>query len=510
MVRPSFIPGVVLGFILAAAVTAAVPDPAAGQTVKPIGRDAARGFRFENLRFDPPSVQQRTLDSGVSVFLMEDHSLPLVTIYARFRGGYALLPRESYASAVALPSLLRTGGTTHLPPDSVDFLLDYYALSTTFGGGGESTFSSVNSLAKHLEPAIDLWGELLKSPRFDLDEMEIWRARQLEAIRRRGDSAGLLAVTQFNRIMFGDHPIGWQMEESDLVPERIDPEAVARTYSSILCPENLILGAVGDVRWDQLEPILNEMVSDWPSCSGELLEPRIPELRTERQVFIIPKDLAQSHIVVAGPGGVSQSPDPDYFASRIGNSILGAGGFSSRLLTRVRTDEGFAYSASSFWTTPTRFEGIVGATTQTKSQSTVEVTQLLLDTMNDLAEEAPEEHEVERVVSQIVNSFVFNFQDPSQIVSRQMFFLARDLPEDWLERFVRGIQRVEPDDIQRVFREYVDPERMTILIVGNPADFDEPPDALGETVIWNVGSSGEPGGAGSFSEFLREGRRSPR
>jgi zinc protease len=441
---------------------------------------------------------------------MEDHSLPLVTVYARFRGGYALLPRESYASAFALPALLRTGGTTHLTPDSVDFLLDFYALSTTFGGGGESTFSSVNMLSKHLGPAIELWGEILKNPRFDTDELEIWRSRQLESIRRRGDSPGLLAVSEFNQIMFGDHPIGWQMEESDLTPDRLNPDAVYRSYSSVLCPENLILGVVGDVRWNRIEPLLNEMLANWPACSRALLEPRIPELREGREVFLIPKDLNQSHIIVAGPGGVAQSPNPDYFASRIGNSILGAGGFSSRLLSRVRTDEGFAYSASSFWTTPARFEGIVGATTQTKSESTVEVTKLLLDTMEDLAAEAPEEDEVDRVISQIVNSFVFNFQDPSQIVSRQMFFLARDLPEDWLERFVEGIQRVEPDDIQRVFRQYVEPENMTILIIGNPDRFDLPLDALGETRIWEVGGGGISGGPGSSTVFRRVGRRSPR
>jgi zinc protease len=509
MVSRLFGPKGALGVALLVAASTAVPQGGHSQTTKPIGRHAARGLEFESLRFDPPRVQERTLSSGVSVFLMEDHSLPLVTVYARFRGGYALLPRESYASAFALPALLRTGGTTHLPPDSVDFLLDFYALSTTFGGGGESTFSSVNTLAKHLEPAIGLWSEILKYPRFDADELEIWRARQLESIRRRGDAPGLLAVSEFNRIMFGDHPIGWQMEEADLTADRLSPEAVSRTYSSVVCPENLILGVVGDVRWDRIEPLLTDMLADWPPCSGSLLEPRIPELREGREVFLIPKDLSQSHIIVAGPGGVAQSPDPDYFASRIGNSILGAGGFSSRLLSRVRTEEGYAYSASSFWTTPARFEGIVGATTQTKSESTVEVTRLLLDTMEDLAAEAPEEDEVDRVISQIVNSFVFNFQDPSQIVSRQMYFLARELPEDWLERFVQGIQEVEPDDIQRVFRQYVEPENMTILIVGNPDEFDFPPGVLGKTRIWHVSGGEGPDGTGGSTESRRVGRRSP-
>jgi zinc protease len=477
---------------------------AQARTDERVGRDVVQGLQFQPLRFDPPRVQERTLDSGLAVFLMEDHSLPLVTLYARFKGGYALLPRESYAPAFALSGLVRSGGTTELSPDSVDHLVDFYALNLSFGGGGQSTFGSVNTLAKHLEPAVDLWSDILRHPRFDPDEVEIWRARQLESIRRRGDSPGFLAVSEFNRIMFGDHPIGWDMEETDLTPVRLNTQTLSRVHSRIICPENLILGVVGAVTWDEVKPLLEEMVSGWPACSEPLLEPRIPELREERRVFLIPKDLTQSHIVVAGPGGVTQSADPDYFASRIGNSILGAGGFSSRLLSRVRTDEGFAYGVSSFWTTPSRSSGIVGATTQTKSESTIEVTRLLLEIIAEMGEDPPAQDEVDRVVSQTVNSFVFNFQDPAQVVSRQMFYLAQDLPTDWLVRYVQGIQGVSPGDIQDAFRRHVRPQDMTILIVGDPESFDLPPDVLGEVEIWEVR------GGGGVTEPPRGVRRSPR
>ncbi len=474
------------------------------QARRPVGRDAAMSLRFQELRFDPPQVQERSLESGVSVFLMEDHSLPLVTLYARFRGGYALLPRSSYAAATALPSLLRTGGTTALPPDSVDYLMDFYALQMTFGGGGQSTFSSVNTLTKHLGPAVELWTDLLKNPRFDSLEVEVWRDRQLESTRRRPDNPGLLAVSEFNRIMFGDHPVGWEMNGEDLSPGRLGRDAVFQVYSRVFCPENMILGVVGDVQWSEVAPLLEEMVSGWTACSEPLLEPRVPELRKGRSVFLIPKELTQSTIVMAKPGGVSQGTDPDYFASRIGNSILGASGFSSRLLSQVRTEKGYAYSASSLWTTPSRYEGIVGASTQTKSESTIAATQLILEIMREMRETPPEQEEVDRIIAQIVNSFVFNFQDPSQIVSRQMFYLAQGLPEDWLRQYVKGIQRVDPEAVRSVFRRHVDPDEMIILIVGNPDNFDLPPDVLGKVQIWEVG------GREGINESPHEERRSPR
>ncbi|MBT8395624.1 MAG: hypothetical protein KJN92_01600, partial [Gemmatimonadetes bacterium] len=97
--------------------------------------------------------------------------------------------------------------------------------------------------------------------------------------------------------------------------------------------------------------------------------------------------------------------------------------------------------------------------------------------------------EVDQVIDQIVNSFVFNFQDSSQIISRQMFYLSQDLPEDWLERYVEGIQGVDATEVQQVFQRHVRPDEMVILIVGNPEDFDLPPEVLGEVEIWEAGGS---------------------
>jgi zinc protease len=213
-------------------------------------------------------------------------------------------------------------------------------------------------------------------------------------------------------------------------------------------------------------------------------------MRSEGGVFLIPKDLSQSTVVMAEPGGISQRDGPDYFASRIGNSILGGSGFSSRIVTRVRTEKGYAYSASSLWTTPSRYEGIIGAVTQTKSESTIAAINLILDTMRELRDVPPSQEEVRRAIDRIVNGFVFNFQDPAQIVSRQMFYLAQGLPEDWLQQYLSGIQRVGPSGVQRVFREHVDPDEMVILILGDPDDFDLPPETLGRVQIWEVAGLG--------------------
>ena len=217
---------------------------AAAEAQAPVGRAAAERLVFPELDFQPPVAEEYTV-AGVSILALEDHTLPLVTMYVRFKGGYALLGRELYAAATALPSLLRFGGTETLSPDSVDKALEYYAIQTSFGTGGEAISATMNTLVEHLPTAIDLFGALLTEPAFDADEIEVWRGRQLESVARRADDPGRLAYSEFNRLLYGDHPVGWEMEAGDLETEDLSHARLTEVHSRIACRENLVLGVTG-------------------------------------------------------------------------------------------------------------------------------------------------------------------------------------------------------------------------------------------------------------------------
>ena len=473
-----------------------------------VGRDAALRLRFEPLEFHPPDPAEHILSNGVHVFHLEDRTLPLVTVLARFRGGASNLPRAYFAPATALPSLLRGAGTTALPPDSLDALMELYALNTSFGSGGEASFASMNTLTRHLDVALELLGDMLTRPRFDSARVEVWRGQQLERVRRQDDDPGRLAFSQFNYLMFGDHPVGWEMDAADLEPADLARERLEWVHRRLICTENLMLGVTGDVAWADLLTRLERLVADLPSCEEPLPRTPEPEIRREPGVFLIPRPLEQSTVVMAHVADVRQADSKDFYASRIGNSILGSSGLSSRLMERVRTENGYAYSASSLWTTPVSRDGLVGALTSTKSGTTVAAIRLILTTMEEMTVAPPSTQEVSRSVDEIVNGFVFNFESPAQIVSRKIALRAQRLPEDWLERYLAGIQNVSPEDIRQVFSRHVHPDQMVIMVVGNPAALDEPLANLGPvTVIEVPDRSASPSDATSSP---RGARRSPR
>lgn len=456
------------------------PGDAAAQT--PDVRGAVQALRYPPLRFQPPEPRLHHV-AGVPVLFLEDPAVPLVTVLARFEGGFAHFPRSLYASGTALPALLRYGGTVELDPDSLDERLEFYALQTTFGGGGESVFASMNTLSANLEQTLALWGSMLRTPRFDTAQLEIWRGRELDAVRRFPDDPQRLAFSEFNRLMYGDHSVGWEMGPEDLGPGTLSAETLRHLHARIVCRENLLLGVTGDVPWHRLRPLLEELLAGWPSCAEPLPELPSPAIRDQGGVFLIPRPLEQAVLVMAHPTEVRLGDD-DYFAAQIGNTILGAGGFSSRLLGRVRTQEGYAYSASSLWTSPRRYKGLVGAVTRTRPENAASALRLILDTFQEMLDASPAEGEVATAVEQIANGFVFNFETSAQIVSRRMSFLAQDLPDDWLERYLAGVQAVTPTAVRAVFRKHVRPGAMTILVVGDPERLDmQALEALGAVTV---------------------------
>ncbi len=441
-------------------------------------RERVAALEYPPLRFAPVEAEVRSV-RGVSVHYVRDDQLPLATFYATFEGGPRRFSRDRFAAASAVPALLRNGGTVRLPPDSVDVLVESMALAMSFGQGGGRASSWVNSLSDGIEGAVALWSEMLREPRFDSAQVELWRASELERARRRSDDPASLAFAHFNRIMFGDHPVGWRMSPSDLEPADLAEERLRFVHGAVFCPERMILGVTGNVSWSRAAELLEAALADWPPCSGDLREDPAPRIRTEAGVFVLHKPVAQSVVVLAGRSRLRQGDDPRYFAAQIGNSILGASGLSSRLAAAVRDREGQAYGASSIWTTSTRNDGLAGALTRTKPETTLAATRSMLDVIDSLRTAPPSEAEVSHAIAEIVNGFVFNFRTPFQVVARAIAHESLGLGPDWLDRYVAGVERVRPEAVLDVVRAEVDPARMTVLLVGDTTRFDGSPSELG-------------------------------
>ncbi|MEX1257222.1 MAG: pitrilysin family protein [Gemmatimonadota bacterium] len=488
---PQAAPGLPGGGTPAGGAPAARPDT----LPPPVGREAVEALIYPPLVFDPPEADEHEV-LGVPVYYLHDPALPLVDFFVQLRGGPGHFPRAVFAPISALPSLLRLGGTRTLPPDSVDLKIDLLALQVSFSSGGGGSLVGLNALTDTFDEGIALLREMLLAPGLDSAALEVWRGQQLEGIRRREDDPQGLAYSEFNRLMFGDHPTGWVATEEDFSADRLSRESLLAAHETLICRNRIILGLAGDLSWEDAELRILEFLEPWPECAEELSEPPVAELRDEPGVFLIRKEVEQSTVIMAQPGGLLLDDSPEYFASRIADFILGSGGFTSRMMTRVRTEQGLAYGASSLWGASRRSQGLLGALTFTRPERTIEAARLLRDVMDEFRGTPPESDEVESALEEIANGYVFAFESAAQIVARRMGYRAQELPDGWLERYLEGLQEVTPSAIAEVTGRYLDPSRMTILILGDPTRFDPGLEELGPVYELSPDGSVTPWDAG--------------
>jgi len=188
-------------------------------------------------------------------------------------------------------------------------------------------------------------------------------------------------------------------------------------------------------------------------------------------------------------GGLKVANTPDYFASAVAEFLLGGGGgFSSRLLQRVRSDSGFAYSVFSFWEATPKREGQFAAGAQVRAEKTVAALKLMRQIVGSMATEPVTAKDVKLAQDNRVNSFVFQFENAGQIISQQLSYAVNGLPPNWFEVYLQGIQRVTPEQVTDVAQRYLHPERLVTVVVGKPSAFDKSLSEYGPVTALSVDS----------------------
>ena len=456
-----------------ATVPASTPARAAAQQPTD-SRRAIESLQFPPLRFSPPMPKRVKLSNGVPVYLLPDKTLPILQLFVVSKAGVAHVPDSLWGVGWHADEIIRSGGTTRLSPDSVDKLLDFYAIQFQLNTENEQSRAFVSGLSRYRDEMLELTFDLLRNPRNDTSRIRILAAQQEENWRRRNDQPFSVIARAWNQVMLGDHPLGRTLA----TPAEIagfTPQRFRWVEERIFCPENLLIGVTGDFDERPLIAKLENLFRGWERCKAGLRE--LPPLHFAQgpPVVLVEKDFNQTSIRMGHAGGLKVANTPDYFASAVAEFLLGGGGgFSSRLLQRVRSDSGFAYSVFSFWEATPKREGQFAAGAQVRAEKTVAALKLMRQIVGSMATEPVTAKDVKLAQDNRVNSFVFQFENAGQIVSQQLSYAVNGLPPNWFEVYLQGIQRVTPEQVTDVAQRYLHPDRLVTVVVGKPTAFDRP------------------------------------
>ncbi len=424
-----------------------------------------------------PEPTQITLENGMKVFLLEDHELPFITMSAMFVAGNIWEPADKLGLAGITGQVMRTGGTKTMPGDQMDEELESIAASVETYIGELSGRASMFTLKDHFDKVFAIYVDVLMNPAFPDEKIDLAKIEYRSAISRRNDSVGQIASREFNQLIYGDDsPYARDMEYEHV--DAITREDIIEFHKTYVQPNGMILGVWGD--FDAMEMIkkIKNGFKDW-KATGEVLM-NVPEVKYEfkKIVNLVEKsDVNQTNIYIGHIGG--EKDNPDYPALIMMNEVL-SGGFSGRLLSRVRSDQGLAYSVYGSYGTNYNYPGTFFMLCQTKSESTVQAIRSMLKEMRLMTEELVTDEELKIAKEGYLNSFVFNFDSVGEIMGRLLTYAYYGYPMDFLQKLRKNIEAVTREDILRVAKKYLKPDQVQILAVGKSDDFDEPLSVLGK------------------------------
>ncbi len=443
--------------------------------------------------FSPQKPKRLELANGMVVFLQEDRSLPLISGFARVRGGSLEEPAGKAGLVAVLGQAWRTGGTRKRTGDELDDFLEMRAAKVETDGGTDGMSIQFSCLKEDFEATFLVCRELLQEPEFRQEKIDIAKESIKAGISRRNDEIMEIADREAGKLAFGaDHPAARQVEFWTLAS--IVREDLVAWHQSHVFPDRILLGLVGDFDAAAMESRIREAFEGWPRGSAY----RKPELAwppTRPGIFFIPKeDVNQSAIRLVQLGTLRNNPD--YYALTVMNEIFG-GGFSSRLFSHVRSKKGFAYEVGGGvgmgWDAPGIYRLFLG----TQSEKTARAIDALYEEVDRMTQAPCTAEELKLAKESILNSFIFRYDSREKILLEQMNLEWHGYPLDFTDRFRAGVEKVSAEDVARVSRKYLNRSGFAVLVVGRARDFDRPLSGFGTVRTLDIAIRNEPPASGS-------------
>ncbi len=433
-------------------------------------------LKYPELRLEATEYEEIVFESGLRGFFIEDHEVPVVSVHVRVSTDRP--PMEKMGLNDLAAWAIRNGGSVEWPPDRINDELEFVAAGLEFRGSGRSATISLNCLTKDLELCLEILGDLLRSPAFPEDQIELRRTSMLEDIRRDNDDPRRIAGREFKSILYAGHPKGWNVTEESV--SAITRDDLVEYHGTYFRPNNALIGICGDITKDEITGLLNEALAGWQPADVAITPEPDLELAFEPSVNYVYKDINQG-VIQIGHLGIN-SRDENRPAVQIMNFILG-GSFTSRITQRVRTDEGLAYAAYAYFDDDPWTYGVFAASSQTRADATARATSLILEIIRDMRDNGPTEDEVERAIDSYLNSHVFDYDSKRRVVERLVRLEWEGRPLDTPERDIEKIGSLTVDDVKAAAAEYLHPDGFVILVVGDEAEFDQPLSNFGDVNV---------------------------
>jgi zinc protease len=421
-----------------------------------------------------PPIQHLKLSNGIPVILMEKRQVPLVQIELLVKAGSVNDPKGKIGLASLATAMMEEGAGSRNSlelADAIDFLGASISAFSSWHTAGVSMFTPLSKL----DEALPLFGDVALKPTFPAEELERNRKERLTTLLQWHDEPRAIASVQFGRTIFGgDHPYGRGNMGNEKSIRSFKVDDLRKFHQTYFRSNNAQLIVTGDVTASEIIPKLEAIFGKWESGNVEQLDFPKAEQVNERKIYLIDKPGAPQSEIRIGRIGAERMTE-DFYALRVMNTILG-GSFTSRLNNNLREQHGYTYGASSNFDFRI-FAGPFLAGSAVHTQKTDSAVIEFFKELNRIAELIPDE-ELNRAKNYIALRYPENFQTVGQIANQLAEIISYGLPDDYFNNYTKNILAITKEDVQRVAKKYINPEKVAIVIVGDRKTIEKSLEAL--------------------------------
>ncbi|MBI5743935.1 MAG: insulinase family protein [Elusimicrobia bacterium] len=424
------------------------------------------------LKFDPPKGERVVLPNGMIVYLLNDPALPAVRINAVVRTGTINDPADKVGLGALTAGMLEDGGSAAYKAEEIDKTLEYLGATINSSIEVEDASVSMFALKKDFDKVLDIYADVLMHPAFEAEKFNIFKKAELEMIRRRNDDPGKSVVREALRQYYGkNHPYG-RRNEAEVI-EGITIADLQAQHSAYYRPNNVIMAVSGSYGTkEEILAKLEQRFGKWEKREIKAPVMAPPATHAGRSVFFIDKEVPQAFIMIVQKG--IQRPDPVFFPLGITNDVVGAPGLSSRLWDTVRARKGLAYTVYSASVRHTEYPGHLFAYCGTKPETYSQALSEILKQLKIAKTEPLSQQELDDAKGAKINSFVFMFKTPFDVVSQRALLEHLGFGPDYLETYVSNVSGVTRDSAFAAASKIFDPDNALIFVIGNSKKFDKP------------------------------------
>src|SRR5215210_7985207 len=443
-----------------------------------------------------PTPRETTLSNGLTLVVVEDSRLPLVSYRLAFRIGGAFDPPTLPGLIDLLAGLLPEGTQSKTSKEIADEVARMGA-SISAGASSDYTIVAASALAQFNDPIMDLLAEVALEPSFPENEVELAKENTKESLRQQRAQPSFLASEMVARVMFGDHPYSIVAPTPESI-DRSSREEFVKFHRARLVPNNAVFVVVGDVRYDEIVGRVESLFSTWERGEELVASFPAPPVRTRKTAYLVDRHgSAQSNIVIANSGITRTSPD--YFPMMLMHTVLGANA-SSRLFMNLREDKGYTYGAYSNLDAR-RSAGTFRATAEVRTQVTGDSLKEFFFELDRIRSEPVAEKEIADAKAYLTGVFPIRLETQEGLTDQLVQIKMLNLPNDYLQNYRDRVQAVTIGEIQRAAQKYVKPDEAALIVVGDGTSVLEQIKPYCEDIeIYNTAGKRKTAGAASTTD----------